>query len=404
MNKDSVFQCLSPNSLALFNYIQKQAPIAKSDLCKLTGRRVTTVNRMLEPLERMNLIVEYGIGTSTGGRKPILYGPNPTGHYVGAINISMTYCKVSVMNFKLETLASERFEMSRDYEPEFVVDLIVEIFNSLLISRQISKAEVHGAGVSIFGSLNHETGGMHKPVILYLNEKWVSYPLAKNLKEKLGFPIAIEKGTNAAAMLEYFYGKAKNNTRFLYILCAMNIRSAVIVNGSLLSIAPRYEDAFGHMVINFDGEECPCGKYGCVDCYVTIPAIVSHAALEIKKGRPTVLDRAAGQVTFKDICQAAEQGDGLACDVITSAASVMGLALANYINLFSPDTVVLSGLIIKESPLYYKIAAETASNRYMFSEYGNAPVRFEQNGYFEDAITVGAGSVMIESLCLSGKE
>jgi N-acetylglucosamine repressor len=405
MNDENIFSTLPAGSLRVLSYIQKHGAVAKRELCVFMNKRITTIDRFMEPLEQHGLVEECGIGMSTGGRKPLLYSVTGTKYYVGAINISTTYCEVAVINLKINVLTAQKFSVSPDVSPENVINQAVDLFLQQLRDLQITKNWVCGVGVSIFSSYDREQDRIYRPAILYLNEQWIDYPLIQSLEKKLRLPIVIEKGTNAAAMLEYYYGIGQDCSRMLYILCAMNIRSAVLSSGELISIAPRYEDAFGHMTIDFDGQECLCGNYGCVDCYTTIPAIMNKAALEIKKGRATSLKRMISQITFQDICHAAEAGDSLASDVITSAASILGVALANYMSLFCPDVVVLSGLLVRESQIYFDVAVETAKRKSIFLS-GSNDVRFEKNGVFSDPITAGAGSMMIGSLLSrkSGRE
>ena len=401
MDNENIFKQLSIGSMCVLGYIQKHGVVTKRELCSFLNKRITTIDRFMEPLEKNGLIEECGIGMSTGGRKPLLYSVSSKKYYVGAINISSTYCEVGVINLKIELLIAQKFQIDADCSPESVIAQAVDIFQQQLLDLQINRKCVYGVGVSLFSSYDKENDRVYRPAILYLNEQWVDFPLIQSLEDKLKLPIVIEKGTNAAAMLEYFYGKGKGCSRMLYILCAMNIRSAVVSSGQLLSIAPKYEDAFGHMIINFDDKECRCGNYGCVDCYTTIPAIMDKTALEIKKGRSTSLNKIVSEITFKDICHAAEMGDNLSRDVITSAASILGTALANYISLFCPDVVILSGLLVRESQIYFDVAVEVAKRKSTFLSDSNE-VRFEKNGIFSNPITVGAGSIMIETLLTRG--
>lgn len=397
--RDMIFRSFSPLTKKVFAYILKYRPVSRADISQALDKTAMSVKRAMEPLEEAGLIVECGIGRSSGGRKPILYTVDADHYYIGAVNISTTYCEVAVMNLRMEMLAIKDFSLNPHSQPDHVMDRITEIFHSQLAQLKLDKAQVLGVGVSVFSSLNRESGKLIRPIILYLNKSWVDYPIVGELEQRMGLPIETEKGTNAAAMLEYNYGKAKNSQRMLYILCAMNIRSAVVVRGELQSIAPYYEDAFGHMTINYDGEPCQCGKYGCVDCYTTIPAILDQFSIGIKRGRSSILSPLTdeGSLTFQDICHASEEGDALSCEVITSAASMLGLALSNYINLFCPDMVILSGLLVKESPLYFKVAVDTAKQK---SNYGlnNEAVVFERKGSFAHSITSGAGAILLEHL------
>ncbi len=393
------FDSFSMTTRQVFSYILKHHPVSRMDIGYGLGKTAMSVKRAVEVLWDAGLISECGIGESTGGRKPILYAVNTSRYYLGAINISTTYCEIAVMDLCMEIRKMQYFPLISDSCPWAVMDKIAELFDQLLKELGIEKEQILGAGVSVFSSLNRESGKLIRPIILYLNEEWVDYPIGRELEERLGIPIETEKGTNAAAMLEYGYGKAKESERMLYILCAMNIRSAVVVRGELQSVAPYYEDAFGHMTINYDGEPCQCGRYGCVDCYTTIPVIVEQFRMGIKKGRSSVL---VGQVeqsgfSFYDICRASEEGDSLACEVIASAASMLGLALSNYIDLFCPDMVILSGLLVRESSLYFKVAVETAKRKSGYG-VGRESIRFERGGSFAHSITSGAGAIFLERI------
>lgn len=395
----SVFSRLSPLTRRVFAYILKYHPTSRADVCVGLEKTPMSVKRALDQLEEEGLVKECGIGVSSGGRKPILYTVDHERHFLGAVNISTTYCEVAVLNLSMEILGIRDFSLNFFSSPDNVMDQIGELFTQILQELKLGRDSFLGVGVSIFSSINRDSGKLIRPIILYLNEGWVEYPIVQELERRLGLPIEIEKGTNAAAMLEYQFGKGRGRERMLYILCAMNIRSAVVLGGELQSIAPYYEDAFGHMTINYDGERCRCGKYGCVDCYTTIPAIMEQFRMGIKKGRSSILEAYvdSDEFTFHNICRASEEGDALSCEVITSAASMLGLALSNYINLFCPDTVILSGLLIKESPLYFRVAVETAKQKSGCVMDGES-VSFERRGSFPHSITSGAGAILLDRL------
>lgn len=398
-----MFRQFSPLTCQVFSYILKHRPVSRADIGKGLDKTAMSVKRAVESLEEAGLVTECGIGQSTGGRKPILYTVDSSRYYLGAVNISTTYCEVAVMNLCMEILVLKDFPLNSNSVPDQAMDQVAELFGRILEELDLSKGQILGVGVSVFSSFNRESGKVIRPIILYLNENWVDYPVVRELERRLELPVEMEKGTNAAAMLEYEYGKARDSERMLYILCAMNIRSAVVMKGELQSIAPYYEDAFGHMTINYDGEPCRCGKYGCVDCYTTIPAILEQFRVGIKKGRSSILAEQADApgFSFYDICRASEEGDALSCEVLTSAASMLGLALSNYIDLFCPDMVILSGLLIKESALYFRVAVDTAKQKSSYG-VGRESIRFERRGSFPHSITSGAGAILLERLMGNG--
>jgi predicted NBD/HSP70 family sugar kinase len=394
---DTVFSTLQENSLRVFSLIQKYGPVAKTELCAMLDKKMTPVNRMITPLEEGSLVIAHGKGDSTGGRKPVLYDVDPNHYRMGAVNISSTYCEVAVMNLKMEILQIERFAMTSLDLPEAVIDRIAGLLEDHIKSLGIERSRMLGVGLTVFSSFDAGSGRLARPIMLFVNERWLQVPVAAMLAQACSMAVVMEKGTNAAAQLEYLYGAGKQSKRMLYILCAMNIRSAVIFEGRIISTAVNYEDAFGHMTVDMDGERCECGNYGCVATYTSIPAMLKNLAAEIKKGRSCSIPKLPDDILFKDLCEAVEHGDVLAKEVVSRSASVMGTAMANYINLFAPDLIILSGLVIRDCSLYYDVAVETAHRKTELLRK-NGMTRFEKFGAFQSPITAGAGSVLIERL------
>lgn len=99
-------------------------------------------------------------------------------------------------------------------------------------------------------------------------------------------------------MLEYSHGKMWDSSNTIYVLCVMNIRSAVVQNGHITGDLPLFEDAFSHMVINYDGPLYQCGQYRCLNCYVTIPTVPEGFFKEVKRGHNTMTGGDVDHVTI----------------------------------------------------------------------------------------------------------
>lgn len=396
MKQTSIFNQLSQESKMIFGHIQKNQTITKKELCSITNNNITTLNRFFQPLEENHLVIESGSADSGGGRRPMLYSVNSKEHYIGAINISSTYYEVAIINFKLEILVVEKNMLSDKDIPDNIIRNIVLIFEKQLTTLGIVKNQIHGVGISIFSSFNRSIGKIGRPINLYLNEKWIDYDLEAKLNKYLNLPIIIENSTSAAAMLEYFHGAGKETSKMMYILCAMNIRATVINQEDLLSDAMFFEDAFGHTTIDFDGEKCSCGSYGCINAYATIPSILKRVETNIKAGRPTIL-KDINNLTIQEVCKATDVGDTISSEAILSAATMLGIGLSNYINLIRPDIVIIAGILPNISELYYKTCIEIAEQR-LNHFIAKDQIEFIRNGHFSAPLVVSAASVMIEHL------
>ena len=387
---------LGGESKRIFKVIQRQGPITKSELVLITKIKLTSLNRMVQPLEELGLVISSGIGESSGGRKPTLYDVNTNAYYLIGIDISRTYTQVIVADLKMTIVAKERFEMTNEHTPIKTVKSIVDIINTLLRRKGIAKQKVLGIGVGTIGPINREKEIILNPRHFMAND-WRHTPIKAMMEKALDLPVIIDNGANTAVLAEAFYGKGRGNKNIAYVHCGIGIRTGVIASGVLVRTMNDVEDAFGHMVVDVDGEKCSCGNYGCIETYVSIAAIVKQFVKGVKKGRKTRVDKPLENISYLDICIAAEQGDLLSREMIINAGTIFGVGLVNYMNLLNPQLVVLSGPIILQSPLFFDICTQTAKEKhYMKNE---SQVVFSKGGIFkEEAIAVGAAAVVLKEV------
>jgi predicted NBD/HSP70 family sugar kinase len=379
----------------IFSIIQKQGPISKNQLLDITNLKLTTLNRIMEPLEALNLITEFGIGESSGGRKPILYNVNTNKYYLIGVDLSRTYCNIVVVNLKMEILYKKFFYMDESCTPYKTIDIISEIVNEGLHKLKIDKELVLGVGVGAVGPLDRENGVIINPVN-FIAEGWNDVKIKEELFNKLWLPIIVDNGANTAVLSEYFFGAGKGFKSIAYFNCGIGIRTGVVNEGVLLRSMNDADDSFAHMTIDLDGDRCTCGNYGCVEVYSSIPSIVKKFVSEVKRGRDTIIKKDIDDIDYLDICLAAEKNDELAKQVIISAATSFGIALANFINLVNPEAIILSGPLTNHSKLFYNTCNEVASKKNYLRDKNR--VFFSKEGFFkEEAIAVGAASMILES-------
>ena len=376
----------------LFKLIQRNGPLTKNQLIQLTNMKLSTLNRVMQPLIEDNLIIETEIGESTGGRKPVLYDVNPGRYYIIGVDISRTYTQIVITDMKMRVIKQEL--LIQCGSPDTTVKLISASINSLLNQLSINKSSILGIGVGTVGPLDREKGIMTTPQNFPKND-WVNVSIKDMMENETGLPTLIDNGANTAVLAEYLFGIGKGLNNIAYFNCGIGIRTGALASGTIVRTINDAEDVFGHMVIDVDGEPCTCGNYGCVECYSSIHAIIKKFTSEIKKGRVSSIPKPLDEIDYIDICNFAEEKDTLAREVIENAAVILGVGLANYINLINPQLVILSGPLIKHSRLFYDISTQTALRRiYSKSEH---KVSFCKGGFFGDyTMAVGAAVMVME--------
>jgi predicted NBD/HSP70 family sugar kinase len=395
-----ILKNLDTQEKQIFNLLQKNKHMSKKEISLLTNIKLTTLNYIMQPLEQSKIIVRKSIGESSGGRKPILYDVNLSSFHIIGIDISRLYTQVVITNLKMEILYKETFYMDTSCTPEETVSRIEKIVDESYVILKLEPIKLLGIGLGTVGPLDIKEGIMISP-IYFSAAGWSNVPIKLMLEEKLKCPVIIENGANTAVVAEYFYGIGKEFSNIAYFNCGVGIRTGTISSGSLIRTINNEEDAFGHMIIDIDGEQCKCGNFGCIECYSSIHAIVKKFSTEIKKGRHTIIDKPLESIEYKDICDAAEKNDNLAKEIITASALILGTGLANYINLVNPGLVVLSGPLIMNSKLFYNECIKVVMKK-LHSDRGKK-ILFNRGGHFEqNAISVGAAALVIERYLESG--
>jgi predicted NBD/HSP70 family sugar kinase len=150
------------------------------------------------------------------------------------------------------------------------------------------------------------------------------------------------------------------------------------------------------MVINYDGEPCYCGKFGCVECYASILAIEKRYKSYIKLGRNSVITKNTKDITYIDIINVAEDGEILANEVLEFSARLLAIGLKNYITLVDTQKIVLSGPIINTSNIFYNYLLKSIKED--IQDYNIVLVKGGK--YKDNAIALGAAQMFVKEKLL----
>jgi glucokinase len=199
--------------------------------------------------------------------------------------------------------------------------------------KLVPGAVFRGAGVGAPGPLDTKRG----IVLLTPNLGWNNLPLRQLAQDALGVPAAIDNDANCAVLGEWWMGAARGARQV----------GGIIVDGRLYHGASDCAGEIGHTTVEVNGRRCKCGNYGCLEAYASGPAIARRAVEAIEAGQasrlPDYVDGALEKITAQTVYQAAHDGDELADEVVSETAKFLGAGIANMINIFNPEIVVVFG-------------------------------------------------------------
>jgi glucokinase len=213
----------------------------------------------------------------------------------------------------------------------------------VLLESVWPEGHVCGVGVAAPGPLDPFKGiVINAPNI----NGWMNLPLQHHLEERFEVKVSLGNDANLAALGEWKYGAGRGYHHLIYITVSTGIGGGVIIDDKLLLGERGLAGELGHVTILPNGPICSCGQPGHVEALASGPALARWAQQEIQKGISSILP-ASGDFTAKDIGKAAQQGDQVAISALGRSGYYLGLALANYLQIFNPSVIIIGGGVSK---------------------------------------------------------
>jgi glucokinase len=268
------------------------------------------------------------------------------GDYFAGVDLGGTKILAGIFDAQLTCLGRNKMSTKPERSAEEVIERIARCVRDAVDECDLDFKQLRGVGVGAPGAIDVASGR----VIFAPNLQWQDVPLKKTLEKELGVPVLIENDANSA-MLGVFETELQAKPRHVIgIFIGTGIGGGIILDGKLYSGFNGTAGEIGHMVIEVGGPKCNCGNRGCFEALASRTAIFRKIHAAVKNGQKTLLTDMLGpelnDLRSGDLRKAIRKGDGFVEKVIEEAAEYTGIAVANLINVFNPQTVVLGGGMI----------------------------------------------------------
>lgn len=209
------------------------------------------------------------------------------------------------------------------------------------IKRQQRQAADRGltvaaVGVGAPGVIHLDTGIVVKSPNF---PDWNNLPLKEELEKALGIPVFIENDANAAALGEQWQGAGQGINSMILLTLGTGVGGGIVLNNRIWQGADGMAGELGHMTLIPEGRPCGCGNRGCLEMYASSRGIVQSYCET--RNRTAILPSNA--LTSEQVYQAARSGDQAALAVMQDMGRMLGIGIANLINIFNPEMIVLGG-------------------------------------------------------------
>jgi glucokinase len=236
-----------------------------------------------------------------------------------------------------------RSHQGADAVIERIVRMIDTVIAETVAQTGASRADFAGIGVGAPGPLDRKRG----VVVTTPNLGWVDFPLRDVIGTATRLPVRIDNDANCATLGEWWLGAAAGANNVIGMTIGTGIGGGIILDGRLYHGASDVAGEIGHTTIDVTGRLCKCGNYGCLEAYASGPSIADRAREAVASDDDGLLVRMVGgdlsRISAATVYEATKGGDEVALDVVRETARLLGAGIANLLNIFNPDVVVIAG-------------------------------------------------------------
>lgn len=384
------------NRAIILEVFRTHKTLSRAKLAKETGLNPSTVSNIIGELIQENLLRETEFAQSGTGRPGILLELNPDGGCALGIEINVDYIEVLVTDFAANVLWHRKKlsqpEVGQDVIMTDVVDLALQAEKFI----QERNSRVLGVGVGVPGLVDVSSGLLR----LAPNLHWKEVPVRDLLAAHFSCPIYVENEANAAALGEYYFGAVRNVNDFIYLSAGVGLGSGIVMGGKIFRGMAGYAGEAGHMTLDVNGELCGCGKRGCWETFVGPRAVEQRIQRSLAFGATSILqDLVKGgnkHIVFDDVLDAAKKGDQTAIDALSKVAFYLGIGIANLVNLFDVEVIVLGGSLNNASSFLLEDIERVVTTNTLAP--GREHLRIIPSAHGSDACVMGAIALVLDDI------
>ena len=386
------------NRNLVYQSIYNAPGISRVEISKNLGLEPSTITNIIKSFIDQEIVYEEDFHKSSGGRPPLGLQIAWDKAYIIGVYISRQWISFRITNLSLKggkTVTENNLSLSNDAQKaiDYVSDRILKLINEF----NIPKEQVVGVGLCAPGPLNTRKGQFtYVPNF----EGWKDVPVRSLIEDKIGIPTKLDKDSYAAALAENMYGAGKKMNEFAFFLVDSGVGCGIVLNNELYHGYQDMSGEIGHSSINFNGPQCDCGNYGCLELYATPKRKVEIVKEMIRNNEESIIqdwiDGDVENITFDDIVKAAYKNDPLSLDILKDMGEALAVGITNMMHILDPEAFIIGGLVTKAGDLLLDMINKEVDDRCLAKDKRKTKIIFSELG--EDAPMIGAQGIVLQEI------
>lgn len=260
-------------------------------------------------------------------------------YFVG-IDLGGTFIKGGIVNGSGEILVQDKTPTESEKGSDGVAANIANLAKSLIEKAGLTVQELSGLGMGVPGMIDSEKG----EVVFSNNLAWEHFFIAEAVERLTGLSVKIANDANVATLGEVKFGAAKGYQNAVMLTLGTGVGGGIVLNGKLYEGNRSAGAELGHSVIALGGEQCTCGRKGCLEAYASATALIRNTKRAMQNNPTSKLWEIGSleEVTGKTAFDYAAV-DQTAQTVVDEYMEALGAGIVNFANVFRPEIILLGG-------------------------------------------------------------
>ena len=391
------------NERMLLSMLRNQGKLSQSQLCELAGIGSSTASTIVARLREKGYVTETRGTSANRGPKPTIIELNPECRYLFGVEINPSYVFVGLFNFVGELKDKIRIALGTDHSVQHVIDLLTVNIPGLLNRNHLDLSTILGVGVTLSGSVLPDGW-----ISLSSPMGWKNVSLKEELKRFFDFPVFVYSN-RVRLLAEFIFKPELESQNILYLNIADGVGSTVYMSGKLIYGATGRYGEIGHIIVDPDGPECGCGHRGCLEAFVSGPALAAKIQQDVQNGRDVCFAEhfsnnepiSTPEEILAQWSTYIQQNHAYATELRDFVADHFSRVAAIVINCYDPDVVILGGYVSSHLHEHLAEAIYERTQCHVYeSDLRNINIIPSQAG--KDALIMGVANAVLQDASLAG--
>ncbi|MFI8157992.1 ROK family transcriptional regulator [Streptomyces microflavus] len=411
-NRRTVRDLRRGNRARVLQRLYFDGPLSRQELGPATGLSSGSISNVVAELSAEGLLQEAGIVDSDGGRPRTLLRVAPDGGLLVGIDIGETRVRVELFDLSLTELArTERLLAQHGYDVDRIVAHVRTGVADVLRDAGADPHRLLGIGIGVPGIIEREgpegPDGKRTAVVHGQTIGWHAVPFEQLLREAVDVPpevpLFIDNGAKTLGRAEMWFGGGRGAGAAAIALIGSGVGACVDHGDILAEDRTSLALEWGHTTVQLRGRRCRCGSIGCLEAYAGAEALRERWR---EAGGPLPED-ADDETALAALLAAAYPPPGgpapdrVALSLLDETAECLGAALADLVNLFLPERILLGGWAGLLLGPHLLPEIRRYANEYAL-RHAAARTTIEMGRLGPDAVTVGAATLPLADFLTRG--